>query len=104
MTDQDSPQILALKQRYKSSLEDKVELLSGYLTAIESDEASLDQVSEMRSFLHKLAGSSGMYGYNDISAASREAMTAADQIESVANIDELSILTREVVKLLQSHC
>jgi len=103
MTDQDSPQILALKERYKNSLEEKVQMLSDYLVAIESDEATLDEFSELRGFLHKLAGSSGMYGYNDISAASREAMLVADQVDSIADIDDLRVMTSKVVKLLQSH-
>lgn len=104
MTDQDSPQILALKERYKSSFEEKTQLLSDYLTAVENGEATLDQVSELGSFLHKLAGSSGMYGYDDISAASREAMLVANQIENIAYIDELSVSIHEVMNLLQSHC
>ena len=103
MIDQDSPQILALKERYKSSLDDKVQMLSDYLIAIDSDEATLTELSELRGFLHKLAGSSGMYGYDDISAASREAMLLADQVDSMANIDDLRAMTSEVVKLLQSY-
>ncbi len=103
MIDQDSPQVLALKERYKSSLEEKVQVLSDHLIAIESEEATLDELSELRSFLHKLAGSSGMYGYDDISAASREAMLVADQVDSMTNLGDLSVMTSEVVKLLQSH-
>lgn len=104
MTEHDSPQILALKERYKNSFEEKVQALLGYLADVERAGASLEHVSEMRNFLHKLAGSSGMYGYSDISAASRNAMLMADRVQSMANIDELSSATRKLVNLIQSYC
>ncbi len=104
MTDHESPQILALKERYKSSLVDKMQSLSDYLIAIESDDATLDQVAELRGFLHKLAGSSGMYDYDDISVASRKAMLAADKVENVAHIDELKVAVGKVANLLQTYC
>jgi len=104
MTQTDSPQILALKERYKSSFAEKVQMIAEYLLVIESDRVSLESVSELRGFLHKLAGSAGMYGYDDISLASRKAMVCADKVNDLLQVDELISSARNVINLLESNC
>lgn len=70
----DSPQVQAIKQRYKESLKDKAEMVSGFRLNVEMDSG----FGTMKEELHKLAGSSGMYGYQDLADACRAAMSSID--------------------------
>jgi len=75
----ESPKIADIRERFKSSLLDKADVLGGYLDKIvESEELNVELLSELREDLHKLAGSTGMYGYDDLAKMSREAMDLID--------------------------
>lgn len=104
MTQADSPQILALKERYKSSFLEKIAEISECLDAVQAEQASREDVIKLRDLLHKLAGSSGMYGYDDISVASRSAMRAAEKNENLKEIRGLVASVADLISLLESHC
>ena len=73
----ESPQIAAIRARYQSSLTEKLQLLSTRIDSLSKarDEQASDLArQELRENLHKLAGSSGMYGYDDISLLCRSIM------------------------------
>lgn len=91
---QDSPQILAIKERYKASFPDKADAVKHLLSTVQSD-GDLDLIKEE---MHKLAGSSGMYGYEQISAVCRSAMSNADE----RNRQKLAGDLKKVIDLLVS--
>jgi HPt (histidine-containing phosphotransfer) domain-containing protein len=70
--DIESPQVKAIRQRYKASLKGKSDMVNDYLVLlIEPSGTSDDKLHNIYLELHKLAGSSGMYGYQDISDLAR---------------------------------
>ena len=89
MKTQESPQVAAIRARYQSSLKDKAEMLATHSAAVvSSKDNNLDVALEaLRDDLHKLAGSSGMYGYEDISKVCRHAMSAIDE-EKLEDLDQ----------------
>jgi len=93
---QQNDKIRELKTRYKISLADKSAQINEYTINIdqaissEQDSAPFRQI--VNDDLHKLAGSSGMYGYLDIASSCRKAM---DQIMQ----KDLSVLRRELRQL-----
>lgn len=99
MTEIESPQIQALKQRYKERLADKIELIQLQISAI--IEASGDAVSieEAHQTLHKLAGSSGMYGYEDVNFLCRKVMSQLGK----ASVDDAVCALNQIVELLEQH-
>ncbi len=88
----DSPQIAAIKLRYQKSFPEKLELVAEHLNALLGDESTNISIADTREMLHKLAGSSGMYGYTDISTVCRSAMERADQDDSTSLVNRLEHL------------
>ena len=73
---QDSPQVQAIRARYKASLPDKAALFSSYLQRLLAQSPlTHSDYDDLHGELHKLAGSSGMYGYSDISELARGTMS-----------------------------
>ena len=70
----DSPQIVAIRARYKASFSEKKQLIDEYVERLSDEPTDKLVLSELHGELHKLAGSSGMYGYDDISRLCREIM------------------------------
>jgi len=93
----DSPQIAAIKLRYQQSFPEKAVVVAEHLEALLGDENTEIKVKDTRELLHKLAGSSGMYGYADISALCRSAMERADQGDNTALVNRLEHL-RELLE------
>ena len=102
MTQTDSPQIQALKERYKSSFPEKIAEITDCLNAVQSSESSTDDVVELRNLLHKISGSSGMYGYSEISTTSRSAMRVAESFDGSSELDELVSAVNELIALIES--
>jgi HPt (histidine-containing phosphotransfer) domain-containing protein len=100
-----SAEIEAVRQRYQASLMDKALTVSNCLTALESDQGCCHQagVQQTQEFLHKLAGSSGMYGYQDISELARTAMRDIEQNDQNNLHKRLSQL-RELLVSHSEHC
>lgn len=99
MSQTESPQVKALKGRYKASFPDKVELLRQQRETISEGQISSQQRSQINEVLHKLAGSSGMYGYHNISVSCREIMAEIDVVDSASLISKIS----ELMLLLERH-
>ena len=95
-----SPQVAAIIERYKSSLIEKAELINQHLRNLVNEESvQQSALEDANQDLHKLAGSSGMYGYVDVSDLARLAMrNIADN--DLKNL-ELSLL--QLRNLLQAH-
>lgn len=95
-----SDRINELRMRYKRSLAEKAEMLETLSAKIPTQmPVSEEMQSEIHEFLHKLAGSSGMYGYQDIAELSRAALTELEK-------QQLPALTEQLVQirnLLQQH-
>lgn len=89
---QDSPQIAAIKLRYQQSFAEKAEVIAEHLAAHLTGEDSAITLQDTRDMLHKLAGSSGMYSYNDISSVCRSAMDRIDQDDLTALANRLEHL------------
>ena len=81
----DSPQVAALKIRYQSSFSEKSTAVAEFQTILASEDSTycfsrVNQNSEtVGDYLHKLAGSAGMYGYDDIAQIARTGMTQHKQ-------------------------
>ena len=87
-----SPQIIELRARYQSSLPEKAAMIEEHIVMLSSGGDSDDKISETHEVLHKLAGSAGMYGYDEISSLCRQAMTNSSQ-------QNLSLLLPQLTEL-----
>lgn len=101
----DSPQVMALRQRYRQSLTDKSNDLSEFLNQLSKAEQQSswqlgdEAAHDLGEYLHKLAGSAGMYGYADIAQLARSAMDDNRQSNTVALFERLN----ELRSLLEQH-
>ena len=95
----DSPQVQALKERYKASLPEKVELIREQIELVYAASASDESIEEASQVLHKLAGSSGMYGYDDINVLCRAAMSSLGSKNTEESVDIL----QQVIELLEQY-
>lgn len=81
----ESPQVAALRIRYQSSFSEKSAAIAEFQNLFNDQEqpsclSVLNGNSETTGdYLHKLAGSAGMYGYDDIAALARQAMSQCKQ-------------------------
>jgi chemotaxis protein histidine kinase CheA len=97
---QDSDQVRALRQRYKTSLLAKADSIKEQVHEIAvSEHANTQLLNALHADLHKLAGSSGMYGYTDIAELTRAAM---QDIAEQSNSELLKHL-RKLTDLLEHH-
>jgi hypothetical protein len=99
MSQAESPQIKALKERYRASFPEKVELLRLQRDAITDGEISPQQRLQLNEVLHKLAGSSGMYGYHEINVSCRDIMAEIDVSDAAGLVDKITGL----MLLLERH-
>lgn len=79
MTYQESDQVKDLKLKYQRSLDEKADVLADYAASLLNSDGEVEPISddlqlEMHDLLHKLAGSTGMYGYSKLSEKCRKAM------------------------------
>lgn len=87
----------ALRNRYLESFPSKGESLSAALQALEMT-FHAEQVRALRDLAHKLAGSAGMYGFDDLGLLAREIVRA---IDTGAPISVIGGYTRQLVGHLQ---
>ena len=99
--------IQELRARYRTSAEDKRAVLDGLLTRYRSVGKSGAQLNgqlngelngELKEFLHKLAGSSGMYGYDQLHAAARRALVLFEGSEKT---EELTASVESIARSLE---
>ena len=101
----ESPQVLALRERYQQSLITKSKELGELLKLISDAEQKTSwQLSDadansLGEYLHKLAGSAGMYGYADVAQLARSAMVDNQQ----ANMATLVTRLNDLRCLLEQH-
>ena len=97
----DSPQIKAIRARYKAGFTEKAIMVEKFaLELSENHPKGLQERHRLfRDELHKLAGSSGMYGYHDVCDLCRRAMYCIDNDQ----ITELMIVSSQLHKLLTTH-
>jgi HPt (histidine-containing phosphotransfer) domain-containing protein len=94
-----------LKDQYKLSLMDKSVLISELLlmlsiegsNAINNSDTGDKAYIETHQCLHRLAGSSGMYGYSDIAELSRAAMQSSQRNDAPLLVEQLNEL-RDLVE------
>jgi HPt (histidine-containing phosphotransfer) domain-containing protein len=78
----------ALRRRYLDSFPDKRAALEAASANLVNHDAEAQQ--GLRQLAHKLAGSAGMYGFDDIGQLAREVVHAIDAGASVSIISALS--------------
>ncbi|MFT7526001.1 MAG: HPt (histidine-containing phosphotransfer) domain-containing protein [Arenicella sp.] len=96
-----------LKDQYRLSLIDKSVLISELLLMLSIESSNLTDNAgtgdkayiEIHQCLHKLAGSSGMYGYSAIAELSRAAMQSSQRNDAQLLVEQLN----ELRDLLQQH-
>jgi HPt (histidine-containing phosphotransfer) domain-containing protein len=96
----DSPKVAELKSKYHASLSSKAQELNKYQSRIESADSKADLklvFSEFEQYVHKLAGSSGMYGYDSISKVSRQLLMV---LREDPNLQLRALLTKELLEEL----
>ncbi|MFT6032139.1 MAG: chemotaxis protein histidine kinase CheA [Arenicella sp.] len=96
MSQSESQQIKNIKDRYKASFGEKIELLNHQRDILVADKAASEKLFEI---IHKLAGSSGMYGYDDISDLCRHIMAEADNSDA----DEIEASMAKLVTLFEHY-
>ncbi|MFT4629365.1 MAG: HPt (histidine-containing phosphotransfer) domain-containing protein [Arenicella sp.] len=93
-----SDKIQKLRDAYKSSLLDKSTVITELLLMISADASDSDtgisdeNLIEIHQYLHKLAGSSGMYGYPEIAQLSRAAIKSSERKAIQLLVEQLSEL------------
>jgi hypothetical protein len=92
----ESPQIAAIKERYKMSFDEKIALLKTHHSGLSEGAYSMP---EIHANLHKLAGSSGMYGYGDINNLCRAAMASA----TAKKTSDLASDIDAIIRLLEQY-
>lgn len=96
----ESSQVQAIRARYKHSLPDKVNMVSDLLFALTEPKTDLDEaLNNINEDVHKLAGSSGMYGYDDVSNLAREVICHIENRE----MQQIEASLLELRNLLQQH-
>lgn len=98
MTDQESEKIVQLRRKYQRSLSDKLAELNQLWPPGESrPEGVLGNGSEFFMYVHRLAGSSGMYGYENLSSTSRQVLNQLERHQ----VDELPVTVSKLRGLLK---
>lgn len=99
MQDSVSPQIAEIRARYQASLPDKAAMIEEHIGVLSGGFVTDVQIEEAHEMLHKLAGSAGMYGYDNVSMLSRSAMTNTSQQSLdvlLSQLNELKALLEEL--------
>lgn len=79
----ESTQIQQLRERYISSMPEKATMITNHIhVLLDQDTPSQETYDIIREDAHKLAGSLGMYGYNDIASVARKIMSIIDQSDA----------------------
>lgn len=89
---EDSPQIQQLKERYRQSFPEKLEIIQKARSGVVDD----NELTFAREELHKLAGSSGMYGYPDLAANCRSAMEILDSGDVSGSIEAIDAVVQQL--------
>jgi len=101
---QDSIKVQQLKHRYRNSLAEKAAELDSALAAIEFDHpGATATVQQLHEYLHKLAGSAGMYGYDDIASSARSSMVLTNARLGVASESAIRQSINELRHLLEQQ-
>ena len=91
-----SANIDAIQARYKASFSEKKMMIDGYRSQLLDESNNLSHLcEEIHGELHKLAGSLGMYGYDDLAVQARLAMrlSLTQEKESLdESLERLSLL------------
>ena len=76
----ESAQVQQLRERYISSMPEKATMITEHIhVLLDQDSPNQETYDLIREDAHKLAGSLGMYGYNDIASVARNIMSIIDQ-------------------------
>jgi len=91
-----SANINAIQARYKASFGEKKMMIDDYRSQLTSESGNLSLLyEEIHADLHKLAGSLGMYGYDDLAVQARLAMKfslSQDKQPLDESLERLSLL------------
>lgn len=94
----ENPQIRDLRKRYKGGLSDKANTVNEYSqTLTESGLSFVDWADQVRGDLHKMVGSSGMYGYEDVAELARDIMHNLDK-QDVAELEQQLLALRDLLQ------
>lgn len=86
MSDQSVPE--PLRKRYVSSFADKRVALEASLESL--DAGSANEPAGLRGLAHKISGSAGMYGFDDLGQGARDVVHAIDGRSELALIRQLA--------------
>lgn len=98
----DSERILAIRERYRESLGEKAQWLEDWRKEFQDAGCGSIDSMELSEWLHKLAGSSGMYDYAEISELARSLMLKVSDslqlgersVDFLTDIDKLIMLLK----------
>lgn len=89
---EESQQVQAIRARYIASFPEKAEMVAACVSLVKAKSVTRENLLEVKEHMHKLAGSSGMYGYKDICDVARSSMIAIDNDDSSSLLDDLEKL------------
>jgi len=95
----DSPQVAAIRARYKASFVEKKQMIDSYLSQFDNESERGEALPAFHAELHKLAGSSGMYGYDDVSVLCRDVMQHINN----SRIDDVLSDTKKLSELFGGY-
>ena len=76
----ENPKVLALRQSYGRSLAEKLDQIRGYWTRCEQGGWAGEAGSTLRTLVHRLAGSSGSYGFDVLCQAAQSLNQALTEL------------------------
>ena len=97
----DSDQVRAIKARYRRSLKDKAAVARDWLASYKAGGLTTEQTGEFAGWLHQLAGSAGMYQYEDIAESARALMAQVENDATIGNVLEQPLAA--LISQLESH-
>lgn len=89
---EESQQVRAIRARYVASFPEKAEMVAACISLAKAQSVTEANLLEVKEHMHKLAGSSGMYGYKDVCDVARSSMMAIDSDDTSSLLSDLEQL------------
>lgn len=98
-------QIQKLKEKYRDSFSNKKNQTEDYIKLIMESQENINEtvLNDVHEYMHKLSGSSGMYGYADIAKIARGVMSLCKASNGKSINSDLVDLLSQLSNLLEQY-
>jgi chemotaxis protein histidine kinase CheA len=110
----DEPNLIAIKleqlrKEYEQNLPSKIDLIHNQWISLSNGDWNWDQLNDLLSMIHKIAGSGGMYGFSevsDVACKTESLLQKAIRLKVPMNTKEMNIMNsylKELDNAINSH-